>query len=481
MEESLNLSQQLRLQQKLSPLQVCFGRMLEMTCPEFEDEVQRMLDDNPALASADTQLAADTFDAGQFDETAEQVQLADYANDDEVPPQFYGASGYQGTGAGFVEPMATDTSVTLLDTIEQQLAELRLSERELQIGRYVAGNLDDNGYLTRDVFSMALDIDEHTGINVSTGQVQHMLDIIRTLDPPGVGAVDLRDCLILQLRRKPESRLQKLALEIVVHYFDLFSLKHYKKLVSALNVSEAELKDALNIIRQLNPKPGSFLQSDANDEKTHHIIPDFSVEIDGDTVTVSLLNRVPELAVETSFTVEAEPKAAGRSQTQAVAFVRQKREEAMEFMRLLKMRQNTLLRVMEAIVKLQRDFFVDGACSDTSLIRPMILKDVSALTGYDLSVISRATAGKYVATPAGVYPIKLFFNERTNDTDDTSAHEIMSALRKIVEEEDKGHPLSDDSITALLQAKGYDIARRTVAKYRERMGIPVGRLRKEIL
>ena len=153
----------------------------------------------------------------------------------------------------------------------------------------------------------------------------------------------------------------------------------------------------------------------------------------------------------------------------------------MEFMRLLKMRQNTLLRVMEAIVKLQRDFFVDGACSDTSLIRPMILKDVSALTGYDLSVISRATAGKYVATPAGVYPIKLFFNERTNDTDDTSAHEIMSALRKIVEEEDKGHPLSDDSITALLQAKGYDIARRTVAKYRERMGIPVGRLRKEIL
>ena len=182
MEESLNLSQQLRLQQKLSPLQVRFGRMLEMTGPEFEDEVQRMLDDNPALASADTQLAADTFDAGQFDETAEQVQLADYANDDEVPPQFYGASGYQGTGAGFVEPMATDTSVTLLDTIEQQLAELRLSERELQIGRYVAGNLDDNGYLTRDVFSMALDIDEHTGINVSTGQVQHMLDIIRTLE-----------------------------------------------------------------------------------------------------------------------------------------------------------------------------------------------------------------------------------------------------------------------------------------------------------
>ncbi|WP_302982983.1 RNA polymerase sigma-54 factor [uncultured Muribaculum sp.] len=461
MEESLNLSQQLRLQQKLSPLQVRFGRMLEMTGPEFEDEVQRMLDDNPALASADTQLAADTFDAGQFDETAEQVQLADYANDDEVPPQFYGASGYQGTGAGFVEPMATDTSVTLLDTIEQQLAELRLSERELQIGRYVAG---------------------HRGGGKARQQgAWHYGAIIRTLDPPGVGAVDLRDCLILQLRRKPESRLQKLALEIVVHYFDLFSLKHYKKLVSALNVSETELKDALNMIRQLNPKPGSFLQSDANDEKTHHIIPDFSVEIDGDTVTVSLLNRVPELAVETSFTVEAEPKAAGRPQTQAVAFVRQKREEAMEFMRLLKMRQNTLLRVMEAIVKLQRDFFVDGACSDTSLIRPMILKDVSALTGYDLSVISRATAGKYVATPAGVYPIKLFFNERTNDTDDTSAHEIMSALRKIVEEEDKGHPLSDDSITALLQAKGYDIARRTVAKYRERMGIPVGRLRKEIL
>lgn len=475
MEESLNLSQQQRLQQKLSPLQVRFGRMLEMTGPELEDEVRHVIDENPALAPADNEMAV--TDSESFNETAEQIQMADFAGEDDMPPQFYGSSSYQTDDS--VDPFVADTSVTLLDTLSEQLSEMQLTPTQLLIGRYVAGNLDDNGYLTRDVAAMAADIEAHTGSYVPASDVQHMLDVVRTLEPAGIGAVDLRDCLLLQLRRRQPSASRNLALEVITHYFDLFSRKHYNRLATALDVSESDLKDALEMIRQLNPKPGSLIQPDINDERTHHIIPDFLVEIDGDRVCVSLQNRVPELAIESTFTVESEPRQTTPSGQSAAMFVRQKREEALDFMRLLKMRQNTLLRVMEAVVSLQRDFFIKGACADTSLIKPMILKDVAALTGYDLSVISRATAGKYVATPGGVYPLKMFFNERTNDTDDTSAHEIMNALRLIVDGEDKQHPLSDDAITARLQERGYEIARRTVAKYRERMGIPVGRLRRE--
>lgn len=475
MEESLNLSQQQRLQQKLSPMQVRFGRMLEMTAPELEDEVRYALDENPALVAADSDIISGESDS--FDETPEQVQMADYANDDELPSH-YSSGGY--SAAETVEPFAADTSVTLLDSLSQQLAEMPLSATDQLIGRYVAGNLDDNGYLTRDVPSMATDIEVHTGQYVPAARVQKMLDVVRSLEPAGVGAVDLRDCLLLQLRRLKSSAARDNAIEIITHYFDLFSLKHYHRLATSLGLDENELKQALDLIRQLNPKPGSLIQVDTNDERTHHIIPDFSVEVDGDTATVSLLNKVPELAIESTFTVEAEPKGSAATDRQAALFVRQKRDEALEFMRLLRMRQNTLLRVMEAIVKLQREFFVTGACADTSLIKPMILKDVSALTGYDLSVISRATAGKYVATQAGVYPLKMFFNERTHESTDTTAHEIMNVLRNVVEQEDKNHPLSDDAITTELQKRGYDIARRTVAKYRERMGIPVGRLRREL-
>ncbi|MCM1021275.1 MAG: RNA polymerase factor sigma-54 [Muribaculum sp.] len=476
MDESLNLSQQQRLQQKLSPLQVRFGKMLEMTGPELEDEVRRVLDDNPALTEVDNDETNSVDHLDAFNETAEQVQMADYANDDELPPQLYATA----SGHDYVEPFAADTSVTMLDAIVEQLAELPLSPQQQQIGIYVAGNIDDNGYLVRDVTAMADDIEVHTGRYVSPQQVQQVLDIVRSLDPPGIGAVDLRDCLLLQLRRRKPSATRDTAIEIITHYFDIFSLKHYPRLLSSLGITEPQLKDALALIRQLNPKPGSLLQIDTNYERTHHIVPDFAVEVDGDIVTVSLPNRIPELAIESTFSLEAEPKATTSSAQSAAMFVKQKRDEALDFMRLLKMRQNTLLRIMEAVVELQRDFFVKGACANTALIHPMILKDVAALTGYDLSVISRATAGKYVATPAGVYPLKMFFNERTNDVDDTSAHEIMNVILEIINSEDKKHPLSDDAITQQLQKRGYDIARRTVAKYRERMAIPVGRLRREL-
>ncbi len=476
MKESLNISLQQKMQQRLSPMQVRYGRLLEMNGPEFEDEIQRVLDDNPALDVDDT--IADTS-AEEFKETAEDIQLADY-RDDDIPSYRLEAPGRSDSERTY-EPLAADSSQSLFDTLGAQLSEHSLTDTQRSIALYVIGNLDDNGYLTRDAASMAYDIEAHTGLTVTTAEVQRMIALVRTMDPPGVGAVDLRDCLLIQLRRRPSTPNTRLAIEIVDHYFDLFSLKHYDRLAASLGVDQTTLRDAMHVIRSLNPKPGGDIDSDIADERTRHIIPDFQVETDGQTLTLTLLNNIPELVIEESFrddATAAAPSVVARHNQEAAVFIKQKRDEARDFIRLVSMRQETLFNVMSAIVKIQRDFFTGG--ENESLIHPMILKDIGAMTGYDLSVISRATAGKYVATPRGVYPLKLFFNERPTDDTDTSTHAILAALRDTIENEDKKHPLSDEALTASLAGKGYEIARRTVAKYRERLGYPVARMRREI-
>ncbi len=475
MEESLSLSQQQRLQQRLSPLQVKFVKMLEMSGPEVEDEVQRALDDNPALEAADIN---EPVSEDSFNESAEELRIADYASEDEIPSYRLEAHNHSSSD-GYYEPVAVDSSSTLIDTLAAQLAEYNLSDRDRKTAMYVIGNLDDNGYLTRDSASIACDIEEQTGQPTTPADVKRMLDLVRRMEPAGVGAVDLRDCLLLQLRRRKPSPAVKTATEIVSHYFDLFSRKHYDRLASATGSSPTELRAAIDIIRTLNPKPAGVIGDDPAEERTRHIIPDFSVEIDDGDLHLTLLNNIPELQIEETFRENDTPE---RNDTprerEASLFIRQKRDEATEFIKLLRMRQETLFNVMGAIAKIQRDFFMSG--DDESKLKPMILKDISAITGYDLSVISRATAGKYVATPYGVHSLKMFFNERPKDNDDTSSHEILSTIRGIIEAEDKRKPLSDEAITAAISAKGYEIARRTVAKYREKLGIPVARLRKEL-
>lgn len=475
MEESLSLSQQQRLQQRLSPLQVKFVKMLEMSGPEVEDEVQRALDDNPALEAADIN---EPVSEDSFNESAEELRIADYASEDEIPSYRLEAHNHSSSD-GYYEPVAVDSSSTLIDTLAAQLAEYNLSDRDRKTAMYVIGNLDDNGYLTRDSASIACDIEEQTGQPTTPANVKRMLDLVRRMEPAGVGAVDLRDCLLLQLRRRKPSPAVKTATEIVSHYFDLFSRKHYDRLASATGSSPTELRAAIDIIRTLNPKPAGVIGDDPAEERTRHIIPDFSVEIDDGDLHLTLLNNIPELQIEETFRENDTPE---RNDTprerEASLFIRQKRDEATEFIKLLRMRQETLFNVMGAIAKIQRDFFMSG--DDESKLKPMILKDISAITGYDLSVISRATAGKYVATPYGVHSLKMFFNERPKDNDDTSSHEILSTIRGIIEAEDKRKPLSDEAITAAISAKGYEIARRTVAKYREKLGIPVARLRKEL-
>ena len=476
MEESLSLSQQQRLQQRLSPLQVKFVKMLEMSGPEVEDEVQRALDDNPALEASDIADAAASDDS--FNESAEELRIADYAGEDEIPSYRLEARNHSASDT-YYEPVAVDSSSTLIDTLSAQLAEHNLTDRDRRIAMYVIGSLDDNGYLTRDSVSIAGDIEEQTGEPVSIADVKRMLELVRRFEPAGVGAVDLRDCLLLQLKRRKATETVKTATEIVSHYFDLFSRKHYDRLASATGHTPGELKAAIELIRSLNPKPAGVIGVDPAEERTRHIIPDFSVEIEDGDLHLTLLNNIPELRIEETFREnEAETKTDISRNREASLFIKQKRDEATEFIKLLGMRQETLFNVMRAIVRIQREFFMSG--DDESRLKPMILKDISSITGYDLSVISRATAGKYVATPYGIHPLKMFFNERPKDNDDTSSHEILSALKEIIDGEDKHKPLSDEAITAAIAAKGYDIARRTVAKYREKLGIPVARLRKEM-
>lgn len=476
MKERLTQTLAQRQQQTLSPSQVRFVRLLEMNGPEIEEEVRRELDDNPALEVVEKEVTP----AEPFGESAEQLQLADYRSEDDIPSYRFEARNHSAGGDGRPEPVAVESGLSLYDSLMEQLGHSGLDNRDIEIARYIAGNIDDNGYMTRSLASIADDIAVTLGLDVSDEYIRSIYDKVRELDPPGVGATDLRDCLLLQLRRRPRSEAVDNAIEIVAHYFDLFSLKHYDRLRSALGITTDQLRDAVEVITSLNPKPGSALEGGGSD-MARQVYPDFNVEVDGDDITLTLLNNIPDLQIESTFATDDDVDAVvaeTRRQRDARAFIRARRDDAASFIRLLKMRQATLYRVMSAIVKLQRRFFITG---DESDLRPMILKDVAAITGDDLSVISRVTAGKYVATASGVYPLKFFFNERHNDDDDdASTHEILAAIRSIVDSEQHSSPLSDEAITRLLSDRGYRIARRTVTKYRERLGIPVARLRRRL-
>lgn len=477
MKEAIKLSLSQKMQQRLSPLQMRFVRLLEMSGLEIEDEVRRELDDNPALGVADNDEPSDQEE--NFTESAEEMQLADYRDEDDIPFYRFEANNYSSDDKYF-EPTAVAEETSLNEALLSQLSETDISPLDYKIAGYVIGNIDGNGYLTRTLVQILDDLAINAGIDIDMEHLRSVVKRVRALDPPGVCAFDLRDCLSLQLQRLDPTPARKIALEIVDHYFDLFSLKHFDRLASMLGVDKDELREATEVIRSLNPKPGGVVGDSEADAKSRHIIPDFVVDTDGDNLTLTLVNNIPDLAIEKSFTSDGTRFVDGesaRARKEAESFIYRKKEDATEFIGLLKLRQQTLYRVMSAIVKLQHDFFMSD---DESRLRPMILKDVAQETGYDLSVISRASAGKYVATPGGVYPLKFFFNEGVGVDDESSSREILATLKNLIDNEDPQHPLSDDALMKLLAEKGYDIARRTVAKYRERIGIPVARLRKQI-
>ncbi len=478
MSEQLKIEQQAKLQQRLNPRQVIFGRYLEMTAPEIEDEVRRVIDENPALEVVSDHANDHSEGNGDdsFGESAEQLQLADYGSEDDIPTHRLEVGG-QSIASRAGEFLSEGEDGSLLQVMMAQLADIDLTERERKIAEYIIGNLDDNGYMTRSLADIADDVDIAEGFTPKMDEVKEVFAKVRHLDPAGVGAVDLRDCLLLQIDRFPVNLTTKIAREIIADWFDLFSKKHFEQLCVHLGIDQREMHAALDFIRGLNPKPGALIEGNSINDRLRHIIPDFAVDVDSDgVITVSLLNNIPELAIEDSFKIDDLPEATNKRDTEAMAFIKRRHDDASAFIDVLKMRSETLLAVMKAIVKIQHRFFETNERSD---IRPMIIKDIASLTGLNISVISRAAAGKYVLTSQGVYPLKMFFNERPKEDADASSHEILDALSKIIDEEDKRRPLSDEALSEKLAARGYDIARRTVTKYRERLGLPVARLRKQ--
>lgn len=464
----------------LSPTQVQFVMMLGMSGPAVEEEVRRVLQDNPALEKCDDGEGADESymdsdsDSGTDDYRGDDG--SDYGDDyDDDPMDRYNGNN-RSRDDGYYTPTVVAPVDGLIDSLDSQLGELDINDRQKIIGGYIIGNIDSNGYMTRQLQEIADDL-AFQSIDVSVAEVKFMFEKVRTLEPAGIGAVDLRDCMLLQLYRKESTDLVKMAIEMVKNYFDLYSKKHYEAIRRHMSISSEELREIDNLILSLNPKPGSvFGGSDIND----YITPDFRIEVDDDdTIRIILLNRIPELQIESSFSANNEEKSPNmsRGEKEAQMFRKRWRDEANTFIQVLKMRQETLMEVMKAIVKIQQDFFLTR---DEELIRPMILKDINQLTGKDLSVISRAISNKYVEVGCGIYPLKFFFNERPKDDEDASSFEIKAKLKAIINGEDKKRPLSDEAITRLLNQQGSNIARRTVAKYREQMEIPVARLRKQI-
>ncbi|MDE6555640.1 MAG: hypothetical protein K2K55_01600, partial [Duncaniella sp.] len=373
-----------RMQQRLSPLQLRFVRMLEMNEPEAEEDVRNELAENPALEVADNARES----------AADQPGVSDTDNS----YKYYAPRHHNPDNSW--EPQAVAGGETLIESLMRQLNEAGLPREDRPIARCIIGNIDANGYLTRTLPEMRDDLAFNDGIDVSPEKMREVFDAIRSLDPAGVGAVDLRDCLLLQLDRMADTPPVILAREIVRHYFDLFSLRRWDRLASRTGATEEQLRGADEVIRSLDPKPASVIGDNEEDPRTRHIVPDFVAELDPDTqvITLTMPSNIPELVVEQTF---ANPGTQLTASEDAKVFIERKRNEASDYIELLRMRRETLRKVMEAIIRRQHDFIVT---EEESRLRPMVLRDLADDTGLDISVISRATAGKYIALPGGIYP-----------------------------------------------------------------------------
>ena len=488
MNDRLEMQQSLGQTQTLAPLQVQYVKLLEMNTAAIEDEVQRRLDENPALEAKDSMAPHEQEeDGGGFSETAEDLQRADYRSEDDMPPVPHQGVHRVDADARRRALENDPDEQDMAESLQRQVGELPgLDAQTAAFARYIIGSLDSNGRMTRPLAALADDIAVSTGLDVTADDLRPALDAVRSLDPAGVCAADLRDCLLLQLDRREPSKDVELAREIVDRHFDLLGMRRRDKLMAKTGTSgDPEALDrALRIIQTLNPKPGNSEAGQAMADRAMHITPDFTVEPDpsdpsGERQVVALTQRIPELGVADwkIADIGAGKGSAGAKAAAAQQFMRSRMQEAQDFIGIMHRRTDTLLAIMQAIVRVQAEFF---RTADPSTIRPMILKDIAEAVGRDISVVSRATAGKYVATPSGTYPLKMFFNERPSDESDASAHQVIEAIRAIIAAEDRRHPLADDAIADKLQERGMPIARRTVTKYREQLSIPNSRGRRSL-
>jgi RNA polymerase sigma-54 factor len=482
---ALKQQQQLKQQQRLSPQQIQTIRMLELPALEIEERIKNELDENPALEEGLDYSDEQDFDAednaSDNRDLNEDLSLGDYINEDDIPDyKLMEISNKEERK----EIVFFNNEQSLSDYLLQQLQLNELSEKEKKISEYIIGNIDDDGYLRRNMSAIADDIVFQSGEDIDEKELAGILKIIQDLDPPGIGARNLQECLILQLKKRKKTRKTVLAIEILMNYFEEFTRKHYDKIQKALDIDEEQIKAVIHEITSLNPKPGSNWDNSMT-TLMNRIIPDFIVETNNGEISLTLNNRgIPDLRINREYSDMLKDYTGNKAnQTSemrdAVLFVKQKLDVAQGFIDAVRQRQETLKHTMEAIILLQEEFFLTG---DESRLKPMILKDIAERTGYDISTISRVSSSKYAQTNFGIYPLKFFFSEstQTESGETISTRKIKQIIKEVISAENKKKPVTDEELTATLNAKGYVIARRTVAKYREQLGIPVARMRKEM-
>ncbi len=474
-----------KLEQRLSPQQIQLMKLLQVPTMELDQRIKQEIEENPALeegseTNEDDFGGEEDYDDHSDNERDDDFDISDYFDDD-TPDYKTQVSNKGRDEEERVIPLSGEQSFQ--ERLTEQLHLLDLSEEQFQIADTIIGNLDEAGYLKREVDAIVDDLAFSANLMVTEEQVEEVLEIVQSLDPAGVGARDLRECLLLQIERNQGGDIVKFtAKKILEDFFDEFTKKHYEKIKKKLEIDDADLKEAVDEIVKLNPKPGGSMKEAARNFQ--QIIPDFMInDSDGELQLTLNGGNAPELKVSREYQnmlrKYAEGAKATREDKEALSFVKQKLDGAKWFIDAIKQRQNTLLLTMTAIMEYQREYFLTG---DETNLKPMILKDIAEKVGLDISTISRVANSKYVQTGYGIFPLKYFFSESlsTDSGEEVSTREVKKILSEAIENEHKRKPLTDEKLAQLLKEKGYNIARRTVAKYREQLNIPVARLRKEL-
>lgn len=479
----------LKLSQKLSPQQIQLMKLIQLPTQAFEQRLLEEMNENPALEAGkeEEEYDKDEFENEEYDDyddsesiDADDINIDEYLSDDDSPDYKTQANNYSDDDDDRESPLAAP--ISFHQDLINQLNTFILDEDEREIAEFLVGSIDDMGYIRRSIPDMVDDMAFTQGIYTDEATVERILHVIHELEPSGVGARDLQECLLLQLKHKTPTESVDLAIDIIEHQFDAFTKKHYDKLIQKYNISNELLKKAITEIEKLNPKPGGSFTG--NNKITENVVPDFAIRIVDGELELTLNGRnAPSLHVSKDYqemlqTYKASREKSG-AQKDAVQFIKQKLDSAKWFIDAIRQRQETLFVTMNAIMHYQEEYFLDG---DETKLKPMILKDIADMVGLDISTVSRVANSKYVETPYGTKLIKEFFSEamKNDQGEDVSTLEIKKILKNVIEEEDKKKPLPDDQLADLLKEKGYPIARRTIAKYREQLDIPVARMRKKI-
>ena len=490
------LTQEQRLAQSITQQQLLHAQLVELPITQLVERVNAEMDDNPAIEVAgpgddyaDTAGMAESQDTPDASDDYEQEErrsaldaaLESIGRDDEELPVYYGGERQQDEGGTEQGMMAQNES--FYDQLIEQMAMARLTERERYIMEYLIGSLDDDGLLRKSLSQLSDELAVYHNLDASSEEIEHVLLLLQQFDPAGIGARSLQECLLLQIERREPSRLKDLMQKAIEQFFDLFTKKHWKQLRSALRITELQAEVLIRELRKLNPKPGTSM-GETMGRSMQQITPDFIVDTHDDGSVTFVLNHgdVPELAVSQSFAdtlraYQADKEHLSRQMKEALLYTKTKVDAAQNFIAAIRQRQHTLTITMQAIIQWQHRFFEEG---DEGLLRPMILKDIAERTGLDLSTISRVSNSKYAQTRWGTFPLRFFFSDslKTAEGEELSTREIKTLIRDIIHHEDKQKPLSDEMIQRMLSEQGFPIARRTVSKYREHMGIPVARLRR---